>query len=48
MAVDGAKKKCKQFNVDYLKYSFIPSPQNEHLPFCLICEKTLSNGAMKH
>ncbi|KRX18111.1 SCAN domain-containing protein 3 [Trichinella nelsoni] len=29
------------------KYGFIPSPKNSQLPMCLICEKVLSNEAMK-
>ncbi|CAI9733749.1 Hypothetical predicted protein [Octopus vulgaris] len=47
MADAGAKKKRRQYNVEYLKYGFIPSPHSEQLPFCLICEKTFSNEAMK-
>lgn len=41
------KKKCRQYSVEYLKYGFVPSPHNPKLPFCLICEKSLSNEAMK-
>uniref|UniRef100_A0A5S6QK69 DUF4371 domain-containing protein n=1 Tax=Trichuris muris TaxID=70415 RepID=A0A5S6QK69_TRIMR len=41
------KKKCRLYSVDYLKYGFIPSHGNRHLPMCLICEKVLSNEAMK-
>ena len=46
MATSG-KKKCRQYSVDYLRYSFIPSPSNCQLPMCLICEHVFSNEAMK-
>ncbi|XP_053159163.1 LOW QUALITY PROTEIN: protein ZBED8 [Hemicordylus capensis] len=42
-----AEKKCKQHIVDYLKYGFIPSPSNNALPMCIICQKVFSNEAMK-
>ncbi|KFD54765.1 hypothetical protein M513_04465 [Trichuris suis] len=42
-----AKKKCRQYNVEYLKYGFIPSPSNPQQPFCLICEKAFANELMK-
>ena len=41
------KKKCRQYNIEYLKYGFIESPVNNTLPMCLICQKVLSNEAMK-
>jgi len=41
------KKKCRQYNVEYLKYGFIPLPENSTLPMCLLCRKTLSNESMK-
>lgn len=41
------KKKCRQYSLDYLKFGFIASPSNQHLPMCLICEKVFSNDAMK-
>lgn len=41
------KKKCRQYNIEYLKYGFIESPVNNTLLVCLICEKVLSNEAMK-
>ena len=41
MKDDVLMKKCRQYNVDYLKYGFNLSPHNEQLPFCLICEKVL-------
>lgn len=47
MADTGPKRKCRQYNVEYLNYGFIPASHNEQLPFCLICEKTFSNEAMK-
>ena len=42
-----AKKKCRQYSVDYLKFGFIPSLTNKTLPLCLLCEKVFSNDAMK-
>ena len=48
MATSGAsKKKCRQYSVEYLKYGFIQSPTNPQQPMCLVCEKNLSNEAMK-
>ena len=41
------KRKCRQYSIEYLKYGLIPSPTNEQLPMCVICEKTFSNEAMK-
>ncbi|KAJ8937096.1 hypothetical protein NQ318_011491 [Aromia moschata] len=41
------KKKCGQYSVDYLKCSFIPSLSDKQLPMCLLCNKVLSNDAMK-
>uniref|UniRef100_G1KVP8 SCAN domain-containing protein 3 n=1 Tax=Anolis carolinensis TaxID=28377 RepID=G1KVP8_ANOCA len=41
------KKKCRQYNIEYLKYGFIESPVNNTLPMCLICQKVLSKEAMK-
>ncbi|KFD45186.1 LOW QUALITY PROTEIN: hypothetical protein M513_13937, partial [Trichuris suis] len=42
-----AKKKCRQYNVEYLRYGFIPSPSNPQQPFCLICEKAFANELVK-
>ena len=48
MATPGAsKKKCRQYSVEYLKYGFIQSPTNPQQPMCLVCEKNISNEAMK-
>lgn len=41
------KSKVRQYNVSYLNYGFIPSPNDPSRPFCLICESTFSNEAMK-
>lgn len=41
------KKKCRQYNIEYLKYGFIQSPTNKILPMCLICQKVFSNEYMK-
>ena len=42
-----SKKKCRQYNVDYLKFGFIPSLSDKQLPVCLLCNTILSNEAMK-
>lgn len=42
-----AKKKRRQYSVDYIKYGFIVNPTNPSSPMCLICQKTFSNEAMK-
>lgn len=47
MAAVAAKKKCRQYSQEYLKYGFIPSVTNDTMPLCLLCEKTFSNDAMK-
>ena len=41
------KKKCRQYSIEYLKYGFIESSVNNTLPMCLICQKVLSDEAMK-
>ena len=40
-------KKCRQYSTEYLSYGFIPAPQNETKPMCLICMDVLSNDSMK-
>jgi len=47
MSDHSAKKKCRQYLVEYLKFGFIASLLNVQLPLCFICEKTFSNEAMK-
>ena len=42
-----SKKKCRQYNVDYLKFGFIPSLLYNKLSLCLLCNKFFSNDAMK-
>ncbi|XP_025266439.1 SCAN domain-containing protein 3-like [Camponotus floridanus] len=42
-----SKKKCRQYNVDYLKFGFLPSKADKRLPICLLCNKVLSNDSMK-
>ncbi|KAK2718094.1 hypothetical protein QYM36_006772 [Artemia franciscana] len=44
---DPSKKKCRQYSTEYLSYGFIPAPQNETKPMCLICMDVLSNYSMK-
>ena len=34
------QKRCHQYSNKYVKYGVIPSVNNDHLPQCLICEKT--------
>jgi hypothetical protein len=41
------KRKCRQYSQDYLSFGFIESPNDNRLPFCLICKHTFSNEAMK-
>ncbi|UYV70257.1 FAM200A [Cordylochernes scorpioides] len=36
----------RKYVEDYLKYGFIPSVNDPSLPFCLTCQKTLSNETM--
>ncbi|KAK5641074.1 hypothetical protein RI129_009621 [Pyrocoelia pectoralis] len=47
MSETNNKKKCRQYNIQYLKYGFTQSPTNQLLPMCLICQKVFSNEAMK-
>lgn len=42
-----ARKKLRQYSEDMLKFGFVPSTQNQALPFCLICHTCLSNESMK-
>ncbi|KFD50620.1 hypothetical protein M513_08427 [Trichuris suis] len=42
-----AKKKCRQYSVEYLSYGFIPTPQNPSMAFCLNCTKMFSNESMR-
>ncbi|KAJ8953195.1 hypothetical protein NQ318_003234 [Aromia moschata] len=42
-----SKNKCGQYSADYLKFGFIPSLSDKQLPMCLLCNKVLSNEAMK-
>ncbi|CAH1996338.1 unnamed protein product [Acanthoscelides obtectus] len=46
-AMSESKKKCRQYSVDYLKFGFIPSLPDKQSPMCLLCNKVLSNDAMK-
>ncbi|GFW90726.1 SCAN domain-containing protein 3 [Trichonephila clavipes] len=40
-------KKCRQYSVDYLKFGFIASVYDKRLPMFLLCNRVLSNDAMK-
>ncbi|KFD48872.1 hypothetical protein M514_21522 [Trichuris suis] len=42
-----ANKKCRQYSVEYLSYSFIPPPQNPSMAFRLNCMKMFSNESMR-
>lgn len=42
-----AKKKKRQYSVEYIKYGFIQSRTNPSSPMCPIGQKTFSNEAMK-
>ena len=46
-AMSESKKKCRQYNLDYLKFGFISSLPNKQLPMCLLCSKVLSKDAIK-
>ena len=46
MSAINAKKKSRQYFHDYLKYGFVPSI-DDTIPLCFLCQKTLSNVAMK-
>ena len=37
-----AKKKCRQYSMEYLKYGFVSAPQSQQQPMCLLCEKVFS------
>ena len=41
------KKKCRQYDAEYIKYGFVPSPSNQYNPMCLLCDRVFSNEAMK-
>ena len=45
--MSSAKRKCRQYSVSYLQYGFIPAPNSESQPMCLLCKKVFSNEAMK-
>ena len=40
-------KKCRQYDLSYLEFGFIPSPNDNTKPICLICGSLFSNEAMK-
>ena len=42
-----AKRKCRQYSVEYLKYGFVSAPHGQQQPMCLLCENVFSNEAMK-
>jgi len=42
-----SKRNCRQYSIDCLKFGFIPSLPDKTLPMCLLCNKVLSNDAMK-
>uniref|UniRef100_A0A5S6R034 DUF4371 domain-containing protein n=1 Tax=Trichuris muris TaxID=70415 RepID=A0A5S6R034_TRIMR len=42
-----SKKKCRQYNAEYLKYGFFASPGNMQALMCLLCEREFSNESMR-
>ena len=40
-------KKCRQYDLGYLEFGFISSPNDNIKPMCLICGSLFSNEAMK-
>lgn len=36
----------RKYNEDYIEFGFIPSADDQNIPFCLICLKKLSNEAI--
>ena len=42
-----SKKKCRQYSLQYLFYGFVPSPNDQTKPTCLIRLDLLSNNGMK-
>ncbi|KRY45773.1 hypothetical protein T03_17096 [Trichinella britovi] len=47
MASADAKKKCRQYSQESLKFGFIASLSNETMPMFLLYQKVFSNDAMK-
>ncbi|KRX30035.1 hypothetical protein T05_9690 [Trichinella murrelli] len=47
MASADAKKKCRQYSQEYLKFGFIPSFYKDTMPMCLLCQWVFTNDAMK-
>src|SRR6218665_3831916 len=43
-----SNRKTRRYSEElFLKFGFIPSPTNNDLPLCLICERVFSNESMK-
>ncbi|CDW61102.1 hypothetical protein TTRE_0000953001 [Trichuris trichiura] len=42
-----SKKKCRQYNAEYLKHGFVVSPGNMKAQMCLLCERKFSNESMR-
>ena len=42
-----ANKKVCQYSTEFLKFGFIPAVYDERIPFCLLCQQTLTNESMK-
>ena len=40
-------KKNRQYDMSYLEFGFIPSPNDPTRPLCLICSRLFSKEAMK-
>lgn len=41
------KKKCRQYDEDYIQYGFVANANNPLLPHCILCGKDLANSSMK-
>ena len=44
---EAVAKKTRMYDVDYLKFGFIPTPNDSLRPYCLLCSKSLCNDSMR-
>lgn len=45
--IPGKGSKRRMYDVDYIKFGFIATPNDESKPFCLLCSKSLCNDSMR-
>jgi hypothetical protein len=45
--IETYKEKVKQYIEEHLKYGFITCVNDEKLPFCLLCQQSLTNESKK-